>query len=111
MSAANRSQAAGQPAAPGVLPGPQPPAYAPASPDGAPSLRVCHLGKYYAPSSGGIESHVRTLAHAQAELGARVQVFCINHQAGPTTHEQDGPVAVERFGRAASAAKLDVCPD
>jgi glycosyltransferase involved in cell wall biosynthesis len=111
MSAADRSQSIGQPSAP---PGAEHQAFAPPAdhpPEGPPALRICHLGKYYAPSSGGIESHVRTLAHAQAELGARVQVFCINHRAGPTSHEHDGPVAVERFGRAASAAKLDVCPD
>lgn len=73
--------------------------------------RVCHLGKYYHPAPGGIESHVRTLAQAQAELGLAVQVFCINHQAGPTAVEADGPVRVTRLGRRASVAKLDVCPD
>jgi rhamnosyl/mannosyltransferase len=74
-------------------------------------IRVCHLGKYYAPSAGGIESHVRTLALAQAELGMEVRVFCVNHQAGPTRTERDGLVEVVRFSRAAAAAKLDVCPD
>ena len=74
-------------------------------------LRVCHLGKYYPPAPGGIETHVRTLAQAQAAAGADVRVFCVNHRPGPTVTEQDGPVAVTRFGRAASAAKLDACPD
>jgi glycosyltransferase involved in cell wall biosynthesis len=76
-----------------------------------PSLRVCHLGKYYPPAPGGIESHVRTLALAQAKLGMEVRVYCVNHRRGPTVIEHDGPVEVTRFGRAASAAKLDVCPD
>lgn len=76
-----------------------------------PPIRVCHLGKYYPPAPGGIETHVRTLAQAQAALGADVQVFCMNHQEGATVEESDGPVRVTRFGRVASAAKLDVCPD
>jgi rhamnosyl/mannosyltransferase len=75
------------------------------------SLQICHLGKYYPPAPGGIETHVRTLAHAQAELGARVRVFCVNHGAGPTSVESDGPVEVTRFGRLGSALKLDFCPD
>ncbi|WP_406701330.1 glycosyltransferase (plasmid) [Singulisphaera sp. Ch08] len=73
--------------------------------------RVCHLGKYYHPAPGGIESHVRTLAHAQAELGLSVQVFCANHQAGPTTVETDGPIEVTRVRRLVSLAKCDVCPE
>jgi glycosyltransferase involved in cell wall biosynthesis len=73
--------------------------------------RVCHLGKYYHPAPGGIESHVRTLAHAQAELGLSVQVYCANHRAGPTSVAADGPVEVTRFRRLATAAKFDVCPE
>jgi rhamnosyl/mannosyltransferase len=73
--------------------------------------RVCHLGKYYHPAPGGIESHVRTLAHAQAGLGLGVEVVCINHEPGPALFESDGPVAVTRVGRRASVAKLDVCPE
>ncbi|MEO6811416.1 MAG: glycosyltransferase [Isosphaeraceae bacterium] len=75
-----------------------------------PSLRICHLSKFYPPAAGGIETHVRTLALAQAELGADVRVFCLNHEPGSTVDEHDGPVRVTRFGRMASAAKLDFCP-
>ena len=30
-------------------------------------LKVCHLGKFYPPASGGIETHLRMVARAQAE--------------------------------------------
>ena len=73
-------------------------------------LRVCHLGKYYPPAAGGIETHVRTLAQAQAELGLDVSVLCMNHERGPTRRENDGPVRVTRFRPLVSAAKIDVCP-
>lgn len=75
------------------------------------SLRVCHLGKYYPPAPGGIETHTRTLAHAQAELGASVRVVCVHHERGPTVHERDGPVAITRVERRASGLKLDYCPE
>jgi rhamnosyl/mannosyltransferase len=74
-------------------------------------LAICHLGKYYPPAPGGIETHVRTLAQAQAKLGAKVTVFCFQHQPGPTSHERDGDVEVVRFRRLASVAKLDVSPE
>ena len=86
-------------------------------------LRVCHLGKFYPPASGGIESHLQTLARAQAELGLSVQVLCVNHMDGerrdvtwknfaatPTLNENDGAVRVTRLGRRASIARLDICP-
>ncbi|GAC1465124.1 MAG: glycosyltransferase family 4 protein [Isosphaeraceae bacterium] len=73
-------------------------------------LRICHLGKYYPPAPGGIETHVRTLARAQADLDVHVQVFCVNHTESPTVTEADGAVEVVRFRRARSALKLDYCP-
>ncbi len=73
-------------------------------------LQVCHLGKYYPPAPGGIETHTRTLARAQGELGINVRVYCVNHREGPTVVETDGPVELTRFGRAGSGMKLDFCP-
>jgi glycosyltransferase involved in cell wall biosynthesis len=86
-------------------------------------LRVCHLGKYYPPAPGGMESHVRTLAQAQAALGASVQVICVNHAARDditgatvpfptaTLQEMDGPIPLTRVGRSSSVARLDICRD
>src|SRR5262245_31411647 len=74
-------------------------------------VQACHLGTYYRPAPGGIETPVRTRARAQADLGARVRVFCVNHEGGPTAVEHDGPVEVTRFGRVGSALKLDFCPE
>jgi rhamnosyl/mannosyltransferase len=89
-----------------------------------PKLQVCHLGKYYPPAPGGIESHVQTLARAQAALGAQVQVLCVNHVnrrgqdltwrrhgRSETIVERDGQVQVIRVGRSAAIAKLDICPE
>jgi glycosyltransferase involved in cell wall biosynthesis len=86
-------------------------------------LRVLHLGKFYPPASGGMEGHVQTLARAQAALGARVEVLCINHASqgqgfshefegrSPTREEWDGPVRVIRVGRWASVLRMDVMPE
>src|SRR5262245_19789516 len=74
-------------------------------------VQACHLGTYYRPAPGGIETPVRTRARAQADLGARVRVYCVNHEGGPTAVEHDGLVEVTRFGRIGSALKLDFCPE
>jgi len=86
-------------------------------------LHICHLGKFYAPALGGMETHVRTLAQAQAKSGAQVHVVCVNHvgQSGRdvtwrrfrttrSAEEWDGPVRVTRLGRWASFARFEVCP-
>jgi glycosyltransferase involved in cell wall biosynthesis len=84
---------------------------------------VRHLAKFYPPAPGGMETHVRTLAQAQAALGLRVEVICVNHagadgrdrtwspfiQTG-AVEEEDGPVHVRRLGRWASLLRFELCP-
>jgi glycosyltransferase involved in cell wall biosynthesis len=85
-------------------------------------VRVCHLGKFYPPALGGIETHVAALARSQAELGAKVRVLCVHHldrhgrdvtwdrfAQTETVEEWDGPVRVTRMGRRACVARLDFC--
>lgn len=87
------------------------------------TLRIVHLGKYYPPARGGIETHTQTLVRHQAKLGCDVRVVVVNHadKAGrdvtfegrcrtPDRVECDGPVRVYRVGRVANLAKLDVTP-
>jgi rhamnosyl/mannosyltransferase len=84
---------------------------------------MLHLGKYYPPAPGGIESHVQTLARGQANLGHDVTVLCVNHadQGGKDiTHsrwkkttsftQMDGKIRVERVGRWFGLSRLEVCP-
>jgi glycosyltransferase involved in cell wall biosynthesis len=71
-------------------------------------LRVCHLGKYYPPAHGGIETHLQTLAHAQVRMGLDVEVLCIQHSPGPTIREADGSISVTRFRPIAAVKKLEV---
>src|SRR4029078_7625728 len=86
-------------------------------------LSICHLRKYYSHAPGGIETHVQTLARAQAELGAKVRVVCTNHAnpagrdvtwarfgATETIDETDGAVRVTRLGRSATLARFDIIP-
>lgn len=86
-------------------------------------LRIVHLGKYYPPAFGGIETHTRTLAQALAARGHDVTVVALNHAAAdgsdatfdrfrrtPHARDDDGPVRVLRVGRWASVAKFDVAP-
>lgn len=86
-------------------------------------LSICHLGKYFAPAVGGIETHVRTLAHAQADLGADVRVVCVNHRdrrgrtvvwsrfgRTSTVEEHDGKVRLLRLGRLCALSRIEICP-
>jgi glycosyltransferase involved in cell wall biosynthesis len=87
-------------------------------------VRICHLGKYYPPAPGGIETHVQMLARAQADAGCSVQVVCVNHADSNgrdltwsrrgislTTSDIDRGVHVIRLGRSFHAAKIDIVPE
>ena len=74
-------------------------------------MRVCHLGKYYPPAPGGIETHVQTLARAQRALGLEVQVLCMNHEHTDMAPEIDFGVRVRRFRKTASLFEMHFCRD
>ncbi|MGC3968263.1 MAG: glycosyltransferase [Pirellulales bacterium] len=76
-------------------------------------MHVCHLTKYYPPAAGGIETHVQTLARAQAAIGLRVSVICVDHREKgkvPVTEPDGDGVSVTRFPRRFQLAKWDCCP-
>lgn len=74
-------------------------------------LRIVHLGKYYPPAPGGIESLVRDMAVAQADAGMNVTVHAFQHHKGvPTTDGIENGVHVFRHEKRASVAKLDISP-
>jgi rhamnosyl/mannosyltransferase len=73
-------------------------------------MRVCHLGKYYPPAPGGIETHLQTLARAQRSLGLDVKVLCMNHERVRTQVENDDGVQIQRFAPGATFFKMHVSP-
>lgn len=77
------------------------------------TMRVMHLGKYYPPAPGGIESLVRDLAVTQADQGLNVSVHVFHHDTKirHTSVEDDHGVEVVRHSRRAGFAKLDYASD
>lgn len=73
-------------------------------------LRVLHLGKFYPPAAGGIETHTRILARAQADQGLDVSVLCAQHQGSRSSTDADGPVTIHRQARLGSLAKFEILP-
>jgi rhamnosyl/mannosyltransferase len=65
-----------------------------------------------------METHLQTLAQAQARLGMEVRVLCVNHsdkdgQESRFTlgvEDRDGAVRVHRVGRYGTVARMDVSP-
>lgn len=70
-------------------------------------LHIVHLAKYYPPASGGIESHVRTLALQQARLGCTVDVVAVNHMAPNGKNGELEEVTFEHFTRTRSCIDRD----
>lgn len=86
-------------------------------------MHICHLAKYYPPATGGIESHVQTLARSQVVAGQQVTVICVNHcsatgndvrdrwrEGAPAVDELDQGVRIIRAQRAGAFSKLDLSP-
>jgi rhamnosyl/mannosyltransferase len=70
--------------------------------------RILHVGKFYTPAPGGIESHVHDLAVRQARV-ANVSVVVSNGPARSEVSEVEG-VRVTRLARLGTIASMPICP-
>lgn len=56
-------------------------------------MRILHIGKYFPPFYGGIETFLHDLCGAQAAAGLEVMALVHNHLPGAGTTEENWPVA------------------
>lgn len=71
-------------------------------------LSILHIGKFYPPQHGGMETHVRDLAVKQA-VGADVSVIVANNRFRSEKSVLEG-VAVTRVARFGTIASMPICP-
>jgi glycosyltransferase involved in cell wall biosynthesis len=69
---------------------------------------VLHLGKYYPPHNGGMETHLHDLAVRQAQL-VNVSVIVANHAMRNEFAQIEG-VSITRVARIFTIASMPVCP-
>jgi glycosyltransferase involved in cell wall biosynthesis len=74
----------------------------------SPEYTVLHVGKFYPPHNGGIETHVRDLAVRQAGR-FRVRVL-VSNDVRRTEHAVLEGVSVTRLARWGTIASMPVCP-
>ena len=72
------------------------------------ALRILHLGKYYTPDRGGIETVVETLCRGERP-GADTQALVLN-KVNQTTDETLNEVPVRRVGSIAQVGSVSVSP-
>jgi glycosyltransferase involved in cell wall biosynthesis len=72
------------------------------------SLSILHIGKFYPPHSGGMETHLRDLAVRQAKT-SQVKVVVANSARRRESSLMEG-VNVTRVARVATIASMPVCP-
>lgn len=71
-------------------------------------FNVLHVGKFYPPHLGGMESHLRDLATRQAKQ-FQINVVVANDDATESQSNDNG-VAVTRIPRLATVASMPICP-
>jgi glycosyltransferase involved in cell wall biosynthesis len=71
-------------------------------------LRVLQIGKYFAPSHGGIESHLRDLC-SELRKSVDLKVIVANHGLRRDRETVDG-IDVIRLGRLMTLASAPICP-
>jgi glycosyltransferase involved in cell wall biosynthesis len=69
---------------------------------------ILHVGKFYPPHPGGVETHLRELATRQARF-ANVRVIVSNSRRRTETSKLEG-VSVTRVSRLTSIASMPICP-
>ena len=72
------------------------------------ALSVLHVGKFYPPHNGGIETHLRDLAARQAKE-VQVKVIVASSGLRQETSLMEG-VSVTRVARLATIASMPICP-
>jgi len=72
-------------------------------------LRILHLGKYYAPVRGGIETVVETLCRGETSW-AEPSVLALNKGRPVTTFERRDGVAVRRVASVAATGAVSLAP-
>jgi len=72
------------------------------------SLRILHLGKYYPPSRGGIESVVESLCRGESTWG-QTQALVLSENGSTSVDVRDG-VPVRRVGSVARIGAVSMAP-
>lgn len=71
-------------------------------------LKVLHLGKYYPPVRGGIESHLEVLSHGLKDI-VNLKLIVAN-ESRHTVNEICGGVSVTRVGELCKLQSAPICP-
>jgi glycosyltransferase involved in cell wall biosynthesis len=71
-------------------------------------VRVLHIGKFYPPVRGGMETHLQDLCRSTAPF-VDVDVI-VGHTQRRTAHDRDGDIRVHRIGTLATMASASICP-
>ena len=60
-------------------------------PESARAIRVLHLGKYFPPTVGGMETYLHALCRAQARAGMQCSALVHQERLGLRSTREDSP--------------------